>query len=74
MAEMCIMDRTGDTKLIFDPNRPDEVEAAQEMFKKMKKKGYLAYRVTDSGGNGEVMHEFDAKAGKIVMAPPMVGG
>jgi hypothetical protein len=40
----------------------------------MKKKGYLAYTVKKNGDPGDVIHEFDPKAGKIIMTPQMVGG
>jgi hypothetical protein len=74
MAEMCVMDRSGDTKTIFDPNNEAEVAAAEATFKALKKKGYMAYRVTGEGGKGEAMHAFDARAGKIILSPPVVGG
>ena len=73
-TETCVMDRTGDTRTIFDPNNPVEVEAARETFKTLKKKGYIAYSVKKDGDKGEVMDEFDATAGKSILAPPMRGG
>lgn len=74
MTEMCVMDQTGDTRTIFDPNNPDEVDVARETFKSLKKKGYIAYSVKKDGEKGEVMTEFDANAGKIILAPPLRGG
>lgn len=74
MNEMCILDRTGDTKIIFDPSRPDEVENAKATFDRMKNKGYIAYRVNERGDKAEIMREFDATAGKIILAPALVGG
>lgn len=73
-GELCVMDRTGDTKMIWNPNNTDEVEAAQATFDRLKKKGYLAYKVTAGGEKGEVITRFDASAEKIIMAPPVVGG
>lgn len=73
-TEMCVMDQTGDTKTIFDPNNSDEVEAARDTFNKLRKKGYLAYRVKGDGEKGEAITEFDATAGKIILTPPMKGG
>lgn len=74
MNELCVMDATGDTKRIWDPNNPDEVEDARASFDRLKKKGYVAYKVNEAGDKGEVIREFDASAGKIIMAPPMKGG
>lgn len=72
---MHVLDRTGDTRTIWDPNVKEEVKAAKDQFDALKKKGYLAYRVNpDDGSKGQVMREFDPKAGKIIMQPQMVGG
>ena len=69
-----VMDRTGDTKVMWSADNPDEVEAAQATFDKLKKKGYLAYSVKDDGSKGEVIRKFDKTAGRIIMAPQLVGG
>lgn len=69
-----VMDRTGDTKVMWSADNPDEVEAAQATFDKLKKKGYLAYSVKDNGDKGEVIRKFDKTAGRIIMAPQLVGG
>lgn len=73
-GEMCIIDRTGDTKVIWDAKNEDEVEAARATFKSLKKKGYLAYSVSKDGSKGEVLHDFDPKAEKIILSPAMQGG
>jgi hypothetical protein len=72
--EMSIMDATGDTKLIWNPNNEDEVECARRTFKDLKKKGYLAYTVKNGGDKGEVVTEFDAKLEKLILAPAVIGG
>ena len=74
VGELCILDATGDTKIIFDTSRPEEVEEARRTFKRLREKGYIAYRVADGGAKGEIMTEFDAAAGKIILAPAMRGG
>jgi hypothetical protein len=72
--ELCIMDHTGDTKTLWDPNSPDEVAAARRTFSDMKAKGYIAYRVAETGKKAEIMGVFDPEAGKVILAPPMRGG
>jgi hypothetical protein len=72
--EMCTLDATGDTKLIWSPDAPDEVDAARATFNTLKKKGYLAYRVRPGGDKGEAMGEFDPRAEKVILIPPLVGG
>ncbi len=73
-GELCVMDHTGDTKLLWDRTRPDEVDAARDTFTNLRKKGYLAYKVKTDGGQGEVITEFDPTAEKIILAPPVAGG
>ena len=74
MGEMAIMDRTGDTKVMWDMSNKDEVKVAEDTFNKLKKKNYLAYSVKKNGEKDEVIHKFDPKAEKIIMSPPVVGG
>lgn len=69
-----IMDRTGDTKMTWSPDSPEEVANAKENFDRLKKKGFLAYTVKDDGSKGEVIKDFDKTAGRIIMAPQLVGG
>ena len=72
--ELAILDHTGDTKIIWDSEKPAEVDHARETFNAMKKKGYIAYKVNKKGDQGEVMREFDPDAEKMIMAPQTVGG
>lgn len=74
MNELLVMDHTGDTKTIWNPDNEDEVEAARSTFKKLRKKGYLAYKVKKGGESGEAIDEFDPSLGKIILSPPMAGG
>lgn len=71
---LCQIDHTGDTKLMWDHRRPDEVDAARVTFNSLKKKGYVAYKVKSDGSAGEAISEFDPAAEKIIMAPAVVGG
>lgn len=76
MAEMAVLDRSGDLKIIWDKNNADEVAAARAQFKELtEKKRFLAYKVLDKAGEkGEVIKEFDPNAERIILAPQMVGG
>lgn len=73
-GQLCIMDHTGDTRLIWDRTRPDEVEAARDAFNKLTKKGYVAYSVKADGSTGTALTEFDPAAEKIILAPAVRGG
>jgi len=72
-GSLSILDHTGDTRIAWSTDRPDEVEAARDLFTKFKGKGYLAYRV-EGTGKGSVLREFDPAAGDIIMSPQMQGG
>lgn len=72
--EMQILDDTGHSRTIWNPDNEDEVGAARDTFNKLKKKGYIAYRVKKDGSEGEVMTEFDPSAEKMIMSPGMRGG
>lgn len=76
MSMLCVMDRqAGDTRVMWDPDNADEVEAARAAFDKLRgEKKFVAYKVAEPGDKGEVIREFDPQAGKIILAPPMVGG
>lgn len=72
--ELIVLDQTGDTKIIWDSDKAEEVDQARETFNKLKKKGYMAYKVNKKGEQGEVIREFDPDAEKMILAPQTVGG
>ena len=74
MGTMSIMDHTGDSKQMWDPNNPDEVSSARKTFNDLKAKGYTAYQVREDGKKAEIMREFDPQAGKVILSPAMAGG
>lgn len=74
MGQLKIMDGRGDTRVMWDPSRPDEVKAAKKTFDELRAKRYNAYSVAKKGEKGEMIREFDPEAGKIILAPPMAGG
>lgn len=71
---MSILDMTGDTKVIWDPKSPVEVEAARQQFNTLKAAGYLAFSVKKDGEKGVRIKEFDPEAEKIIMSPQPVAG
>lgn len=69
-----VLDGSGDSRFMWSKDNPDEIDAAKKTFKRLKDKGYLAYKVKSDGSRGEVIREFDPTAEKIIMAPQLVGG
>lgn len=74
MGTLSVMDRSGDTKVIWDHNNPDEVAAARKTFDDLKKKRFTAYAVKGSGEKGTVLDQFDPAEERIIMSPAMAGG
>lgn len=73
--EIVIMDKSGDTKIIWDSDKPEEVENAKETFKRFKDKKYLAFKVVgEKGTKGEQLRDFNPGAERIIFAPALVGG
>lgn len=71
---MSIMGTHGDLKSCWDRNRPEEVTAARAQFDRLKKEGYLAFRVSKAGEKAEAMTAFDPDAESVILCPPMRGG
>ena len=75
MGEMRILDTSGDTKVIWDPDNEDEVDAAEAQFNSLKKKGFTAFEVGKRGKKSdERVDEFNPDLGKLIMVPAMRGG
>ena len=74
MGELRKMGPEGDTKMVWDADKKDEVEAIEETFNDLRAKGYFAYKVKKDGEKGRVITRFDPDAEKIIMALPMRGG
>lgn len=72
--KISVLDSTGDTKLIWDPENADEVAAAANLFAELKTKGFLTYKVDKDGNQAEVVHKFDPQATAIIASPQPVGG
>lgn len=73
-SQLCVMGEEGDNRLEWDRNDRDAVEAAREMFNKLRGKRYLAFVSKGDGSRGREITEFDASVERIVMIPPVRGG
>lgn len=71
---MACLDKTGDTRVIWDPENEGEVASARRTFDELKAKGYSAFSVKKNGDKDKLIHRFDPAAEKIILAPALVGG
>ena len=72
---LSILDPTGDTRIMWNPRDKDERKTAEAAFDAAKARGMVAYSVGENGEPGEVIQGgFPKNAGKIIMAPQLVGG
>jgi len=74
MGEMLILGPSGDTKITWNPENENEVEAAANQFNELMGKGFLAFTVTKVGRKGIQIKKFQPKAGKMILVPPIAGG
>ena len=75
LVEFAVMGVNGDTKHHWNKTQPVEVEAAREMFKSLRSKGYMAYKLNPKDDSkGEQVTEFDAEVGAYIFAPALRGG
>ena len=73
--ELCVMDYTGDTKIVWNPDNDDEVENAERMFDEfVKEKKYAAFSVGRKGKQDEQIRKFDPNLDKMILVPPICGG
>ena len=77
---LACMDKTGDTKVVWDPHDEESVAEARRTFNMLKKKNFAFFRQKGSKGNvgssekGKVIREFDPDAREIIAVPPLAGG
>jgi hypothetical protein len=70
---LSVMDRTGDSRIEWNPDVADEVETARAAYNVAKDKKHLIYRV-DANGEKELIREFEPTAARIVCVPQTQGG
>lgn len=72
---LSVIDESGDSKIVWDANKPEEVEAARRQFDYLvKEKKYSAYSVDKKGGQDKKITRFDPNAEAIIMVPAVAGG
>jgi hypothetical protein len=83
MPSITVPDTTGDVKLSWNPENPDEVKNARDHYETLKKSNHIFFKVGADGSKGKKVREFDGALGDLVcefdpkadvVAAPMVSG
>lgn len=75
MSMLEVMDGSGDTKILWSRDNPDEVEVARTAFNSLRAKKFNAFKIVGKDGSqGEQITEFDPNLERIIMVPAMRGG
>ena len=74
MGEMNVLDRTGDTKIIWDASNTDEVANARRTCDDLRKKRFSIFAVKRDGSSGSRVDSFDPALESLIAVPPVVGG
>lgn len=73
-GEMRVLDTSGDLKIIWSSDKPEEVQHARDTFKKMLAKGYSAFSVKKNGDPGQRLDSFNPDIEAMILVPRIVGG
>ena len=74
-AVWAVMGVDGDTKRIWDPTNPEEVEVAREQFRTLTvDHRYRAFKVDRRGERGDMVTNFDPEEKSYIFVPAMAGG
>jgi len=73
VAMQIVMDRTGDSRHLFDPNDAQEVAKAERRFYELTNAGFTAAARTGPGQVSQI-RSFDPSAEETVFFPRLVGG
>jgi hypothetical protein len=73
MAIQIVMDRTGDSRHLFNPDDARELAKAEQRFYELTKVGFTAAVRTGPGQVSQI-RSFDPKAEETVFFPRLVGG
>jgi hypothetical protein len=69
------LDRSGDTRVMWDKGIKAEVDSARRTFDELTAKGYIAFRAEGKNGEkGTQIRKFDPDAERIIMVKQIVGG
>ncbi len=73
MAVQIVMDRSGDSRFLFDPASAEDVADAERRFRQLTHRGFTA-TARVAPGQMEIIRSFDPRVEECVFFPRIVGG
>jgi hypothetical protein len=67
-----ILDRSGDTRVVYDPADADAVRDVEARFARLMADSFIAFDVSTQPGR--IITTFDANATEIIVSPRFAGG
>lgn len=74
MAVHIIMDRSGDTRHEFDVKDKVSLAEAEQRFKEITGRGFMAVALQDDGKPGRQIRAFDETVNATMFIPQLIGG
>lgn len=69
-----VMDHTGDTATKFDVSQAEGLKAANDRFKELTGKGFMAIVPSGTGEPGTLLRKFDPTVKEVTFQPQLIGG
>jgi hypothetical protein len=67
-----ILDRTGDTRVVYDPADAEAVRDVEARFARLMNDSFIAFDVSTQPGR--IITTFDPTASEIIVSPRFAGG
>jgi len=67
-----ILDRTGDTRVTYDPADADAVRDVEARFTRLMNDSFVAFDISTQPGR--IITSFDSSATEIIVSPRFAGG
>jgi hypothetical protein len=69
-----VMDSSGDTATKFDIDKAEGLKAANDRFRELTGKGFMAIAPSGDGSPGTLLRKFDPTVKEVTFQPQLIGG
>jgi len=74
MGQLHILDKTGDSRIIWNVGDTEHVKTAKATFDGLRAKGYSMFSIKADGDTGGRVDEFKPELEQVIAVPRIVGG